>query len=70
MTPIRVITTRDADGSRRVELRCSCVRVGRVTTIWEPLDETVNDLRIEHRMKAPLCRHPWLHATTNPEATT
>ena len=60
MTPQRILITDLDHGARRVELRCGCLRLGRITAQWEPLDATVEELRAEHRKLAPACQHPAL----------
>jgi hypothetical protein len=48
------------DGSRRVTLGCSCVRVARSIAGWEGLPETIELLVADHDRAAPACPHPYL----------
>lgn len=66
MTPIKVHVSDMGSGARRVVLSCSCVKVGRVISSWESLDETIEQLRADHLRQAPSCHHPWL---PTPETT-
>lgn len=59
-SPQRVHVSGMGHGARRVVLSCTCVKVGRVISSWEPLDETIEQLRADHLRQAPACRHPWL----------
>ncbi len=60
MTPIRVTVTTQAGDWRRVELRCSCARVGRYAAAWEPIESVIAELREQHQREARVCPHPWI----------
>jgi hypothetical protein len=66
MTPQRLRIADMGHGARRIVLACSCVKVGRVITSWEPMPEVVARLLIDHRRQAPLCRHPQPVGATRP----
>ena len=68
MTPQRVTVTDMGQGARKVILACTCVKVGRVITAWEPLEETVAQLAIDHHrpgasLQAPRSGRPPAVAT-------
>lgn len=58
MTPQRVTVTVIGPSARRVVLACACVTVGRIASMWESDAEVIDRLRLDHRERAPLCRHP------------
>ena len=45
------------DGLREVTLGCACATVGRLLTVWEPVEGTLEELREQHRREAPGCPH-------------
>ena len=65
MTPIRVVTTPLDHGTRRVELRCACARVGRIAYADETDRDVIEELRAEHVQTAPPCRHPALSTSAS-----
>lgn len=60
----RVLVTPTGDGASRVVLACSCCRVGRLVTSWEPLSEALAELRLEHQRQAPACPHAYIAPLT------
>jgi hypothetical protein len=58
MTTLHVVITALDTGARRIELRCPCLKLQRVLTQWEPVEDVVKDLLSEHRQLVPRCQCP------------
>jgi len=54
---IKVVVSPLSHGMRRIELRCSCVRVSKVAAADESVRDVVDELKVDHVQVAPLCQH-------------